>query len=225
MRKLATLLTAVAAVAAAALPALPAAAAAAPTRTVKAHGGAPVAVGDLLSSSLTPGSNLSLLTAAGGGGVGLICAQSVWQAPTLANPPVGGAAVLQITSYTISSCVDTAPGVTGVLGVTTANLPVMLRVTGVGAFPIQIIPGPGPGPLRIVASLNTAGGAVGCTWQSVPATNGTTGLGALPWVFNSQPFTLIAGPLPFCGAPNDFFTAAYSPVIDVTAGGANVFVN
>ena len=52
-----------------------------------------------------------------------------------------------------------------------------------------------------------------------------TGLGIVPWSFTNQPFVLASGPLPFCGSTTDFFTASYSPVIDLTQLGGSVYVN
>ena len=155
----------------------------------------------------------------------LFCAQSSWQARTLANPAVPGPATLQITAMTIASCKDTTPGVTGVVGVVATNLPVIAQVFGSGTFPIQVIPGGGPGPLGITATLNTAAGAVTCVYQSLPPLQGSTGLGSVPWTFLNQRFQLTSGPLPFCGATLDYYTASFSPVIDLTAGGATVYVN
>ena len=200
-----------------------AAGAAVPTLSVTALGGPPVNPGDTLSSSLTPGTQLSLTTAPGGA-VGLFCNQSSWTGITLANPPVPGPATIRITAMTIAACTDNNPTVLAVSGVAVTNLPVILQVNGAGAFPIQIIPG-GPPPVQIVASLTTTAGPVVCTYQAVPPTSGNTGLGALPWRFVNQRFNLVAGPLPPCGAGLDFFSASYSPVTDVTQLGANVYVN
>lgn len=217
-------LVAAAAFAAAAATALPATAAAAPTLSVVSLGGPAVTVGDTLASSLTPGSVLSLTTAPSGG-VGLFCPQASWQAKTLANPAVPGPATLQPTAMAIASCKDSAPGVTGVIGVVATNLPVVMQVTGSGGFPIQIIPGGGPGPLGITATLSTTAGTMTCVYRSVPPITGATALGAVPWTFVNQQFQLLSGALPFCGAPMNYFTASFSPVIDLTASGATVYVN
>jgi hypothetical protein len=66
-----------------------------------------------------------------------------------------------------------------------------------------------------------------CTYQSATSViNGNTALGSAPWQFVNQPFRLISGTLPACGSsPTSFLTAGYSPVIDTTAAGANIFVN
>lgn len=224
MRTALRALVAAAAFAATAAAALPATAAAAPTLSVSSLGGPAVVVGDTLASSLTPGSVLSL-TSAPGGGVGLFCPQSSWQAKTLANPAVPGPATLQPTTMTIASCKDSAPGVTGVIGVVATNLPVIMQVTGAGGFPIQIIPGGGPGPLGITATLSTTAGTIPCVYRSVPPITGSTALGAVPWTFVNQQFQLVGGALPFCGAAMNYFTASYSPVIDLTAAGATVYVN
>lgn len=224
MRKFGSLLAVGAvAVAALALPAAASAAAAVPTLALKAPAGPPVPVGDTLNSSLTPGSLLTVSTAPSGG-TGLICKQSSWAAKTVANPAVPGPAALQIVGMSISSCADNNPGVISVAGVTIANLPSIMQVYGSAGFPIQIIPA-GPPPLEIVASLNTTSGPVSCTYQSVPPMNGSTGLGSVPWSFSGQQFQMVAGALPACGAPVDFYKAQFNPVVDLTAGGATVYVN
>lgn len=197
--------------------------AAVPTLTVNSPSGPPVNPGDILNSSLTSGTVLSLATSPGGG-VGLFCKQSSWQAMALVNPPVGSPAVSRITLMTIAACADNNSGVASVSGVAVGNLPDMLQVIGAGSFPVQILPS--GAPLQIVVTLVLSSGATAvCTYQSNPPINGNTGLGSVPWSFTNQAFALTAGPLPFCGAPTDYFSAAYSPVIDLTQAGGNVFVN
>ena len=164
------------------------------------------------------------LTTSPGGGVGLFCKQSSWQATNLSNPPVGGAAVNRLTLLTIASCADNNPGVASVSGVGVSNLPDILQVIGAGSFPVQILPS--GAPLQIVATLVLGSGATTvCTYQSNPPINGNTGLGSVPWSFTNQTFSLTAGPLPFCGATTDYFSASYSPVTDLTQAGGNVYVN
>jgi hypothetical protein len=200
-----------------------AASAALPTLTINTPTGPAVNPGDILNSSLTNGTVLSVTTAPGGG-VGLFCKQSSWQATALANPPVGGPAVSRITTASIASCADNNPGVASVAGAAFTNLPDLLQVVGAGSFPVQILPS--GAPLQIVATLTlSTGGTAVCTYQSKPPINGTTGLGIVPWSFTNQPFVLAAGPLPFCGSTSDFFTASYSPVIDLTQLGGSVYVN
>jgi hypothetical protein len=205
-----------------------AAPAAAPTQvlTLGALAAAPVNVGDLLTSSLTPGSTLSI-TAAAGGGVGLFCSQSVWGGRVLANPAApGGTAVIQLLNpFTISACTDNSPTVTGVAGVAVSGLPDNLQVTSNPTYPLRILPT--GAPLQIAVTLNVVGPAtVVCTYQAVGVVMGNTTAGSNPWRFTNQPFQLTGGPLPACGTgPTSFFSAAYSPVIDTTVGGMNVFVN
>ena len=203
-----------------------AAAAAVPTLTLNALGGPAAVPGDMLSSSLTPGTQLSLTTAPAGP-QGLFCKQSVWNGQLLANPPVGGLAVIRVLppATTIAACVDNNPTVIGVTGVVVNNLPDMLQVTGVGAFPIQLVPT--AAPIQIVATLTTTGPpTVVCTYQAAGVLNGNTSLGLNPWMFVNQPFQLVGGPLPACGVnPQDFINVNYSPVIDLTKAGANVYVN
>ena len=198
--------------------------AALPTLTVNSPTGPPVNPGDVLNSSLTTGTVLSLTTSPGGG-VGLFCKQSSWQATALSNPPVGGPAVNRLTLMTIASCTDNNSGVASVSGAGVANLPDILQVIGTGSFPVQILPS--GAPLQIVVTLVLSTGATTvCTYQSSPPINGNTGLGSVPWSFTNQNFSLTAGPLPFCGTtPTDYFSASYSPVTDLTQAGGNVYVN
>jgi hypothetical protein len=219
------LLTVIAPAAASAAPAGPAAAAV-PTLTLNALGGPAAVPGDMLASSLTPGTQLSITTAPSGP-QGLFCKQSVWNGQLLANPPVGGLAVIRVLppATTIAACVDNNPTVIGVTGVVVNNLPTMLQVTGAGAFPIQLVPV--AAPIQIVVTLTTTGPpTVVCTYQAVGVLNGNTALGLMPWTFMNQPFQLVGGVLPACGVnPRDFMNVNYSPVIDVTKAGANVYVN
>ncbi|QMU70704.1 Tat pathway signal sequence domain protein [Streptacidiphilus sp. P02-A3a] len=200
-------------------------AAATPVLSLSALGGPAANPGDLLTSSLTPGTTLSL-TSTPSGGQGLFCQQSVWGGQLLANPPLPGPAVIRLLNpLTISACTDNSPTVTAVTGVAVSGLPQTLQVTGVGAFPLQLLPT--SGPLQITVTLaTTAAPSVVCTYQAPGPLTGNTALGSSPWRFVNQQFNLVSGPLPACGTtPNGFLTAAYSPVIDTTAGGANVFVN
>jgi len=199
--------------------------AAVPVLSLKALGGPPANPGDLLTSSLTPGSTLSL-TSTPSGGTGLFCQQSVWGGQLLSNPALPGPAAIRLLNpLTISACTDNSPTVTGVTGVAVSGLPQTLQVTGTGTFPLQLIPL--SAPLQITVNLTTsAAPSVVCVYQAPGTLNGNTALGSQPWRFVNQQFQLISGPLPACGTtPNGFLTAAYSPVIDTTAGGANVFVN
>jgi hypothetical protein len=199
--------------------------AATPVLSLSALGGPAATPGDQLASSLTPGTTLSLTTVASGG-VGLFCQQSVWSGQLLANPSLPGPAVIRVMPpLTIASCTDNSPTVTGVTGVAVSGLPDMLQVTGTGSFPLQLLPGASPLQIAVTLTTTTAPSVV-CTFQSPGPLLGNTALGSTPWRFVNQPFKLISGPLPACGtAPTGFLTAAYSPVIDTTAGGANVFVN
>jgi len=196
-----------------------------PVLSLKALGGPPANPGDLLTSSLTPGTTLSLTTTPSGG-IGLFCQQSVWGGQLLSNPALPGPAVIRLLNpFTISSCTDNAPTVTSVTGVSVSGLPQNLQVTGTGTFPLQIVPLSTPLQLTVTLTTTTSPSVV-CTYQSPGPLNGNTALGSQPWRFVNQPFQLTSGPLPVCGtSPTSFLTAAYSPVIDTTAGGANVFVN
>ncbi len=227
MRKFGSTVVAAALGLSAVVAAVPASAAAAPaalpTLSVKALGGPAVAVGDTLTSSLTPGKQLSI-TAAPGGAVGLFCNASTWSSTATANPPVPGPAVLQINALTASVCTDNNPTVTAVLGVVVKFLPSILQVNGAAPYPIQLQPGSSV-PLEFVVSLNTTAGATTCTYQAIPPTLGNAGLGAAPWVFTNQKFSLVGAVSPPCAGPILYFSASYSPVIDVTAANSTVYLN
>jgi hypothetical protein len=197
------------------------AAAPAAVLTVNGLGGAPVLPTDLLTSPLTPGTLLSL-TSVPGGGTGLFCQTSVWQAEDMSNPAVPGTAVLQLLPpLTISGCKDSNPGVINVVSVSVANLPALLQVTGASPYPIQILPM--SAPLQIIVNLD-APGPVTCVYtQATGAITGSTALGANPWLFAGQPFT--TSPSAACGPATNFFSASYSQVTDSSMGGSPVFVN
>lgn len=204
--------------------AVQAAAAATPVLTLNALGGVPAAAGDLLTSSLLPGSTLRLSTAPGGS-VGLSCPQSSWQGVLLSNPAVPGPAALKLSApFTFALCTDTNPTVTSVTSVSLAGLPAILQVNGASPFAIQILPG--STPLTITANIVTASGAVTCVYQSPGPILGSTTPGLAPWNFTNQPFNLVSGPTPACGTPpTEYFSARYYSVIDTTAGNAGVYVN
>lgn len=200
-------------------------AAAVPVLTRIAPAGPPATPGDLLTSSLTPNTQLSFSTAPGGP-VGLFCKQSVWGGQLLANPPAPGTAAIKLLSpFTISSCFDNSPTVTGVVGVTVGNLPETFTVSDSPGFPLQILPS--PNPLLITVTLATTGPpTVTCVFQAAGPVNGNTGPGSVPWKFTNQPFRLLSGSLPACGtAPTAYLTAQYSPVVDTTAAGTTIYVN
>ncbi|MFC4030841.1 hypothetical protein ACFO3J_05080 [Streptomyces polygonati] len=201
------------------------AATAVPVLSRIAPAGPPANPGDLLTSSLTPGTALNFSTAPGGP-FGLFCKQSVWGGQLMANPPAPGTAAIKLLNpFTVSSCYDNSPTVTGVLGVTVGNLPETLTVSDSSGFPIQILPS--PAPLQITVTLATTGPTVVCVFQAATgAVLGNAGPGPAPWQFNNQPFKLLSGALPACGtSPIAYLTAQYSPVIDTTAGSATIFVN
>lgn len=189
--------------------------------------GGPAAVpGDLLTSSLTPGTGLSFTTAPGGS-VGLFCKVSTWQGQLLANPAAPGTAAIKLLNpFTISSCFDNSPTVTGVSGVTVGNLPATMTVSDTAsAYPIQILPSSVP---LVIAYTVTVGSppSVTCVFQAGGPVLGNTAPGGAPWQFVNQPFKLTSGSLPACGtSPTAYLTARYSPVLDATAGGTTVYVN
>lgn len=217
-------LAAAAAVPVAAASAAQAASAAVPVLTLNALGGPPANPGDLLAASLLPGSYLQLTTAPGSS-TGLICRQSTWQGQLLSNPAVPGPAVIRVIApFTIALCTDSNPTVTGVTSVAVGGLPEILQINGASPFPIQLLPS-GP-PLTITANLTTTAGPVTCVYQAAGPIVGNTALGSAPLVFTNQPFNLVSGPLPPCGTtPRDYFSAQYYPLLDTTAGNAQVYVN
>lgn len=206
-----------------ALAAAPASAAAAPASdvlTVGAPGGAPVNPGDLLTSSLPPGSQLTVTTVPGGS-TGLFCQQASLQAQVQGNPAAPGTAVLALVPpFSIASCKSSASTVISVPGVSVAGLPVKVAISDSSGFPINV------GPLQIVVSLNTTTGPVTCTYVPVGgAFPGNSVPGASVWDFTSAPFSLTGGTLPACGASVDYLSASFAPVIDTALGGQSVFVN
>jgi hypothetical protein len=196
-------------------------AAAVPVLSLTVPGGPPANPGDLLTSSLTPGTTLNFTTAPGGP-IGLFCKQSTWQGQLVSNPAAPGTAVIKLLNpFTVSACYDNAPTVTGVLGVTVGTLPATMTVADTPGYPIQILPS--PNPLVITYTVTTTGPTVTCTFQAGGPVNGSTGPGGAPWKFVNQPFKLLSGSLPACGTqPTGFLTTQYSPVLD---GSATVFVN
>jgi hypothetical protein len=195
-----------------------------PVLTINKLAGPPVRNGDILTSSLSPGTTLSLTTAPTGG-VGLFCQQSVWGGAVVANPVAPGTAAINLLRpFTISACTDNAPTVTGVVSVAVNSLPNILQVVGTPAFPLMIAPSP---PFVFAVTLTTTGQPqVVCTYQQATVLNGNTSLGLAPWRFTNQPFILVSGPLPVCGTSNtSFFSAAYGPVTDTSQGNAAVYVN
>ncbi|BBA98653.1 hypothetical protein RVR_4922 [Actinacidiphila reveromycinica] len=228
MRRIGALVTVLlAALVAAAVPATAASpsAAAGPVLSQTVPGGPPVNPGDILKSSLTPGTTLNFTTVPGGP-VGLFCKQSTWAAQVLSNPSAPGTAVANLLNpFSIASCFDNSPTVTGVVGVTVGSLPATVTVSDASGYPIQILPS--TAPLVISYTVTTTGApTVTCTFQAGGPVAGSTAPGGAPWQFTNQPFKLVSGSLPACGtAPTAFLTAGYSPVLDATAGGTTVYVN
>ncbi|WP_329181893.1 Tat pathway signal sequence domain protein [Streptomyces sp. NBC_01477] len=227
MRRISFLVAALtAAFAAAVAPAVAATptAAALPVLSQTVPGGPPVNPGDLLTSSLTPGTTLNFTTAPGGP-VGLFCKQSSWRGQVLSNPPAPGTAVINLLNpVIIAGCFDNSPTVTGVTSVTVGNLPATMTVSDTSGYPIQILPS--TGPLVIAYTVTTTGPTVTCVFQAGGPVNGNTGPGGAPWKFVNQPFKLASGSLPACGtSPTAFLTVQYSPVLDASTGGATVYVN
>ena len=201
------------------------AAVALPVLTLNTPAGAPAVPGQTLAASLTSGSSLRL-SVAPGSPIGLTCTQSTWQGQLMANPAVPGPAVIQLmTPFTISSCMDSNPTVTGVTGVAVSNLPAILQVNGATPFPIQILPSSAPLLITVTVTTTTGSAPTVCKYQAAGAVNGSTAAALTPWVFTNQPFNPAGPTSPACGPGVAFFSAAYSPVTDLSAGGANIYVN
>nr|WSX75070.1 Tat pathway signal sequence domain protein [Streptomyces sp. NBC_00899] len=228
MHRISVLVGALLAALTAAAPAATAApaAAAVPVLSQSVPGGPAAVPGDIVKSSLTPGTGLSFTTAPGGS-VGLFCKVSTWQGQLLANPAAPGTAAIKLLNpFTISSCFDNSPTVTGVSGVTVGNLPATMTVSDTSSsYPIQILPSTGPLVIAYTVTA-TSPPSVTCVFQAGGPVLGNTAPGGAPWQFVNQPFKLTSGSLPACGtSPSAYLTAGYSPVLDATAGGTTVYVN
>lgn len=206
-----------------AAPAATATAASLSVLSLGAPSAAPAHPGDIVQAQLQPSTQLKLSTTPAGT-IGLACTYSSWQAQVATNPYVPGSATLQLTtSYSITGCTDNNPKVTGVTSVTWVNL-IEITVFGSAPFPFQLISG-GPA-IQLVVNLATTTGTLTCTYQAIGTPTGTAGPGLGPWSLVNQPFTQLGTPMPQCGAAGtNFFSAAYRPIIDVTAGGAPLYVN
>lgn len=223
--------TAISTVALTVLTAVPAHAAQVQVLTVNRLGanGAPVAVGDSLTSGLAANSMFTLSTVPGGP-VGLSCPTSAITAVDQTNPVVQGpaTATLQLTQWTIGPagpvpCASTIPGVVAVNGVKVINLPDPTTVSDAAGLPIQI----GPGAvlqIKVTETLNNGMGML-CTYTPVNGIiNGNVTPNTSQWVFANQPFT-VAPPVAACGGVNAFLSASFNPVVDANQLNGPVFVN
>ncbi|PYC84051.1 Tat pathway signal sequence domain protein [Streptomyces tateyamensis] len=205
------------------LPALPASAASPAVLTVGSAGGSAVAVGDVLTASLSSGTIATMYSTAAGG-TGVKCSSSAFSATVVSNPTAPGTAVETLTSQTFGNCSTVnVPGVLGVNSLTVNNLSYTNSVSDSAGNPATLSPGTA-GPIQTTVVLRTLLGTVTCKYQASPGSlSGTTSNTTQSISFTNQTFTLTSGP-GTCFA-NGYFTAAYSPVTDSTQGGAKVFVN
>lgn len=190
--------------------------------TLFALGGPAVPSGHTLSDTLQ--GTLTLLDFSSG--LGLQCTTSSWQGQVAVNPTNPSPAVITLlpSLFTISGCTDSTPGVTAVTSVTVTGLPDTLMIFG--STYLAQIQAPG-GPLIITATLVTGSTSTVCTYQAIPGTNGTIAPGSGPMTFSNQAFHQVTPPA-VCGTTTTqvaLFSATYSPLIDNSAGGANVYVN
>ena len=180
--------------------------------TTGAVGGANVAVGDVLTASIVPGTTADFATTSGGT-TGVKCAVSSFTATVVDNPPAPGVALESTTAQTFGSCTANIFGVTGVGSVVVNNVPFATAVDGTtGAVAVT---GTDAAPIQTTLRLNTILGAVTCVYRANGnAIAGTAGTGESSITFANQQFNKFSGPIT-CPA-NGFFTARYSPVLDTT---------
>ncbi|GAA1235726.1 hypothetical protein GCM10009665_27410 [Kitasatospora nipponensis] len=224
MRKTRCLGVALAALALAAVPALSADAATPNVLTYGSAGGSPVAVGDVLTASLSSGTIATLYSTAAGG-TGVKCTASAFNSTVTANPSAPGTAVETLNSQTFSGCTAVGiPGVTAVLSVTVNNLTYTNSVSDAAGNPVTLSPGTA-GPIQTTIVLRSLLGNITCGYQAQPTSlSGTTSNTAQTIGFVNQSFVRSSGP----GTcfPMGYFTALYGPVLDVSKPGTPpVFVN
>jgi hypothetical protein len=204
---------AAAAAAAAAIGLLPAvsASAAGTVLTYGSAGGTSVAVGDVLTSSLVPGTYATLYTTTTGT-TGIKCAASTFSATVTDNPAAPGTATESLTGQTFSSCTTNFTGTTGVRSVTIGNLPRTTTVASGGVVTVA-------GPVNATLSLNSVLGTVTCNYTASSLT-GTASNTDNSITFTNQGFTLVSGSslCPSIG----YWSAKYAPV---SGPGGNVYVN
>ncbi|MFE4971417.1 Tat pathway signal sequence domain protein [Kitasatospora sp. NPDC056651] len=200
----------------------PAQAAGSAVLTTGSPTGPAVAVGDVLSANLVPGTYATFYNSATGTS-GVKCATSSFSATVTSNPAAPGSATEQLNTQTFGSCTSNVVGVTGVKSITVNNLPWVNTVSDAPGNPVALTPGTS-GALGTTVVLNTILGSVNCVYQNTTGINGTTSNTGNTIGFSAQPFSLISGS-GLCFSTG-YFSATYGQVIDVTAPGQPVlFVN
>ena len=185
--------------------------------TTGSLGGANVAVGDVISSSLKSGTTANFFTTATGT-TGVKCSVSQFTGSVLTNPGAGGVATESLTAQTFSSCTSNIFGVTAVNSITIQNLPYSASLDGTSKV-LTVT-----GTIRAAVSLQSVLGAVNCTYQrSSGSFTGNADNADNSLNFGNVQFTKLSGS-GLCPS-NSFFTATYAPARDTTvAGSPLVFV-
>ncbi|WP_329486103.1 Tat pathway signal sequence domain protein [Kitasatospora sp. NBC_01246] len=213
---------ALAAVALATAAVTPAQAAGSAVLTHTSVGGPAVAVGDVLTANLVPGSYATFYSSATGTS-GIKCAVSAFSATVTSNPAAPGVATESLNSHTFSSCTANVIGVTGVKSITVNNLPYTNSVSDAAGNPVTLSP-TAAGPLQTTVVLNTILGTTTCVYRAPGSISGTTDNAGQTIGFASQAFAKVSGPST-CFATG-YFTATYGPVIDSSvAGNPHVYIN
>lgn len=214
-----TLVTLAGAVAALALPlaAVPASADGTAVLTTGGLGGAPVAVGDVLTAPLASGTAATLYSSATGTS-GVKCTSSQFTATVKDNPAAPGTAIESAGAQTFdaSSCTSNVLGVTGVSSITVDNMPYTTSVNSDGT--LTVTPASGS-TIQTTVKLKTLLGSINCVYQAASLT-GKADNSDNSINFTNQQFTKTSGSS-LCFA-SGYFTAKYAPVTD---SGAPVFVN
>jgi hypothetical protein len=215
MRRTRLVLAAMLAICASLLIASPARAAGVDVLTTGSAGGPNVAVGDVISGSLKPGTQARFATTAGGS-TGVSCSVSSFSATVLTNPAAGGTATLSLTAVAFGMCASNLTGLT-LRTITVNNLPYSVAINGsAGTITIS---GGSAGPIQLTFGFSSMLGSITCSYRAV--NNVITGsLSGGSVSFTNQQLTKSAG-ANLCPA-NFFFSATYI-VTDTTAGGALVF--
>ena len=204
-----------------ALAALPAAAATTDVLTTGSLAGTNVAVGDVITSSLSSGTTANFYSSSTGTS-GVTCNTSSFTGTVLTNPAASGTATESVTDQEFGDCSSNVVGVLGVTSVTVQNLPFSAAVDD--SSDTIAITGTDAAPIETTVVLSTLLGSATCTYEA----DGDTVTGAVSntdnsITFTNQQFDLQSGSS-LCFA-NGFFSATYAPVQDSTAGNAAVFVN
>ncbi|WP_433386375.1 Tat pathway signal sequence domain protein [Micromonospora sp. KLBMP9576] len=188
--------------------------------TYSAPAGSAVAVNDVIQASLRSGTNATFYSSATGS-TGIRCAASTFSAKVLTNPAAPGTATESLTAQSFTSCTSNIFGTTGVQSVTVQNLPYATSVTSAGVVRIS---GTTAAPIQSTVVLNSLLGQITCVYRT--GTNSLTGTATNAnnsITFTNQTLTKFSGPSLCFGTA--YFSAAYSPVRDVTKGNSPVYVN